>query len=143
MGGNESLETLPPRFLRELTQGSWQHPPCPPSFLSEVGLAGDQQLLCLSTASPDPQPRTLSSVPPEKPFNISCWSKNMKDLTCRWTPGAHGETFLHTNYSLKYKLRLVMAPGDVQRSLAVRHLPSRMLSELSVLSALWDCPSEA
>lgn len=29
----------------------------------------------------------------------------MKDLTCRWTPGAHGETFLHTNYSLKYKLR--------------------------------------
>ncbi|KAF3829256.1 hypothetical protein GH733_003520, partial [Mirounga leonina] len=44
-------------------------------------------------------------LPPEKPFNISCWSKNMKDLTCRWTPGAHGETFLHTNYSLKYKLR--------------------------------------
>ncbi|XP_006876399.1 PREDICTED: cytokine receptor-like factor 1 [Chrysochloris asiatica] len=44
-------------------------------------------------------------LPPEKPFNISCWSKNMKDLTCRWTPGAPGETFLHTNYSLKYKLR--------------------------------------
>uniref|UniRef100_A0A8C9JWT6 Cytokine receptor like factor 1 n=1 Tax=Panthera tigris altaica TaxID=74533 RepID=A0A8C9JWT6_PANTA len=44
-------------------------------------------------------------LPPEKPFNISCWSKNMKDLTCRWTPGAQGETFLHTNYSLKYKLR--------------------------------------
>ena len=47
-------------------------------------------------------------MPPEKPFNISCWSKNMKDLTCRWTPGAQGETFLHTNYSLKYKLRLVV-----------------------------------
>uniref|UniRef100_A0A8C6RVT3 Cytokine receptor-like factor 1 n=1 Tax=Nannospalax galili TaxID=1026970 RepID=A0A8C6RVT3_NANGA len=45
------------------------------------------------------------ALPPEKPFNISCWSRNMKDLTCRWTPGAHGETFLHTNYSLKYKLR--------------------------------------
>ncbi|KFO22605.1 Cytokine receptor-like factor 1 [Fukomys damarensis] len=44
-------------------------------------------------------------LPPEKPFNISCWSKNMKDLTCHWTPGAQGETFLHTNYSLKYKLR--------------------------------------
>ncbi|ERE91141.1 cytokine receptor-like factor 1-like protein [Cricetulus griseus] len=44
-------------------------------------------------------------LPPEKPFNISCWSRNMKDLTCRWTPGAHGDTFLHTNYSLKYKLR--------------------------------------
>ncbi|XP_060237964.1 cytokine receptor-like factor 1 isoform X2 [Meriones unguiculatus] len=44
-------------------------------------------------------------LPPEKPFNISCWSRNMKDLTCRWTPGARGETFLHTNYSLKYKLR--------------------------------------
>ena len=53
----------------------------------------------------------LKAVPPEKPFNISCWSRNMKDLTCRWTPGAHGETFLHTNYSLKYKLRLVVALG--------------------------------
>lgn len=43
----------------------------------------------------------------------------MKDLTCRWTPGAHGETFLHTNYSLKYKLRLVVAFGDMCPSLAV------------------------
>uniref|UniRef100_A0A670K6Q5 Cytokine receptor like factor 1 n=1 Tax=Podarcis muralis TaxID=64176 RepID=A0A670K6Q5_PODMU len=23
-------------------------------------------------------------LPPEKPTNISCWSKNLKDLTCRW-----------------------------------------------------------
>lgn len=76
------------------------------------GLAGGQELLYLSTASPDPQPPAPpSSVPPEKPFNISCWSKNMKDLTCRWTPGAQGETFLHTNYSLKYKLRFVVALG--------------------------------
>ncbi|XP_056678121.1 cytokine receptor-like factor 1 isoform X5 [Monodelphis domestica] len=45
------------------------------------------------------------SLPPEKPVNISCWSKNMKDLTCRWFPGTQGETFLHTNYTLKYKLR--------------------------------------
>ena len=59
------------------------------------------------TSAPIPTP----PVPPEKPFNISCWSRNMKDLTCRWTPGAHGETFLHTNYSLKYKLRLVVALG--------------------------------
>ncbi|XP_072457722.1 cytokine receptor-like factor 1 isoform X2 [Notamacropus eugenii] len=44
-------------------------------------------------------------LPPEKPVNISCWSKNMKDLTCRWFPGTQGETFLHTNYTLKYKLR--------------------------------------
>lgn len=56
-------------------------------------------------------PIPASPVPPEKPFNISCWSRNMKDLTCRWTPGTHGETFLHTNYSLKYKLRLVVALG--------------------------------
>lgn len=63
-----------------------------------------QTLSPLHTLHPSP-------VPPEKPFNISCWSKNMKDLTCRWTPGAHGETFLHTNYSLKYKLRLVEALG--------------------------------
>lgn len=66
--------------------------------------------LHLTMASRDPQPPVPSPpVPPEKPFNISCWSKNMKDLTCRWTPGAHGETFLHTNYSLKYKLRLVVS----------------------------------
>lgn len=45
------------------------------------------------------------SVPPEKPVNITCWSKNMKDLTCKWAPGTEGETYLHTNYTLKYKLR--------------------------------------
>uniref|UniRef100_A0ACB8F1C9 Cytokine receptor-like factor 1 n=1 Tax=Sphaerodactylus townsendi TaxID=933632 RepID=A0ACB8F1C9_9SAUR len=44
-------------------------------------------------------------LPPEKPTNISCWSKNMKDLTCKWAPGTEGETYLHTNYTLKYKLR--------------------------------------
>ncbi|NXF97144.1 CRLF1 factor, partial [Eubucco bourcierii] len=44
-------------------------------------------------------------LPPEKPVNITCWSKNMKDLTCKWAPGNEGETFLHTNYTLKYKLR--------------------------------------
>ncbi|XP_060038333.1 cytokine receptor-like factor 1 isoform X1 [Erinaceus europaeus] len=44
-------------------------------------------------------------LPPEKPFNISCWSRNMRDLTCHWSPGTRGETFLPTNYSLKYKLR--------------------------------------
>ncbi|NXM97305.1 CRLF1 factor, partial [Sylvia borin] len=44
-------------------------------------------------------------VPPEKPVNITCWSKNMKDLTCKWAPGTEGETFLHTNYTLKYKRR--------------------------------------
>ncbi|KAJ7308393.1 hypothetical protein JRQ81_008935 [Phrynocephalus forsythii] len=42
---------------------------------------------------------------PEKPTNISCWSKNLKDLTCKWAPGTEGETYLHTNYTLKYKLR--------------------------------------
>lgn len=93
--------------------------------------------------SPDPQPLHPSSVPPEKPFNISCWSKNMKDLTCRWTPGAHGETFLHTNYSLKYKLRLVVALGDICPSLAVWPLPSPpSLSKPGVSSVLWGCPGE-
>lgn len=48
-------------------------------------------------------------VPPEKPVNITCWSKNMKDLTCKWAPGTEGETFLHTNYTLKYKRRWVLA----------------------------------
>ncbi|XP_041059745.1 cytokine receptor-like factor 1 [Carcharodon carcharias] len=44
-------------------------------------------------------------LPPEKPTNITCWSKNAKDLTCKWSPGGEGETFLHTKYTLKYKLR--------------------------------------
>lgn len=82
-------------------------------------------------------------MPPEKPFNISCWSKNMKDLTCRWTPGAHGETFLHTNYSLKYKLRLVVALGDICPRLAVSPLSNLpALSEPSVPSVFWYCPSK-
>lgn len=86
------------------------HPPSAPRWGPQ--LAASNSPFHLSTAHPDPQPlHPPSAVPPEKPFNISCWSKNMKDLTCRWTPGAHGETFLHTNYSLKYKLRSVVALG--------------------------------
>lgn len=34
----------------------------------------------------------------------------MKDLTCKWAPGTEGETFLHTNYTLKYKLRCAWPP---------------------------------
>lgn len=44
-------------------------------------------------------------MPPEKPVNLTCWSKNTKDLTCRWAPGAQGESFIRTKYMLKYKLR--------------------------------------
>ncbi|XP_009641059.1 cytokine receptor-like factor 1 [Egretta garzetta] len=55
-------------------------------------------------------------VPPEKPVNITCWSKNMKDLTCKWAPGTEGETFLHTNYTLKYKLSTTDPPSDVHVS---------------------------
>ncbi|XP_048832509.1 cytokine receptor-like factor 1b isoform X1 [Brienomyrus brachyistius] len=44
-------------------------------------------------------------MPPEKPVNLTCWSRNTKDLTCRWTPGGQGETFIRTKYTLKYKLR--------------------------------------
>ncbi|XP_056368906.1 cytokine receptor-like factor 1 isoform X2 [Oenanthe melanoleuca] len=57
-------------------------------------------LLCPRLPRADPL-----SLPPEKPVNITCWSKNMKDLTCKWAPGTEGETFLHTNYTLKYKRR--------------------------------------
>lgn len=49
----------------------------------------------------------LFSVPPEKPVNLTCWSRNTKDLTCRWAPGGQGETFIKTKYTLKYKLRSV------------------------------------
>lgn len=115
-GGNENLETHPDTIFKRAMQvvlptstlsillplhgGSpcWQ-PATPPSTCPWLA-----QTLSPCNSTPSP-------VPPEKPFNISCWSKNMKDLTCRWTPGAHGETFLHTNYSLKYKLRLVVALG--------------------------------
>ncbi|XP_076880654.1 cytokine receptor-like factor 1b isoform X3 [Brachyhypopomus gauderio] len=44
-------------------------------------------------------------MPPEKPDNLSCWSRNTKDLSCRWSPGSQGETFISTKYILKYKLR--------------------------------------
>ncbi|KAF7664731.1 hypothetical protein LDENG_00167140 [Lucifuga dentata] len=44
-------------------------------------------------------------MPPEKPVNLTCWSRNTKDLSCRWSPGGWGETFIRTKYTLKYKLR--------------------------------------
>ncbi|XP_030640133.1 cytokine receptor-like factor 1b [Chanos chanos] len=44
-------------------------------------------------------------MPPEKPVNLSCWSRNTKDLRCSWSPGGQGETFINTRYALKYKLR--------------------------------------
>ncbi|KAK5907478.1 hypothetical protein CesoFtcFv8_005326 [Champsocephalus esox] len=43
--------------------------------------------------------------PPEKPVNLTCWSRNTKDLSCRWSPGGRGETHVRTKYTLKYKLR--------------------------------------
>ncbi|CAL8308886.1 unnamed protein product [Lota lota] len=44
-------------------------------------------------------------MPPQKPVNLTCWSRNTKDLSCQWTPGGEGETFIPTQYTLKYKLR--------------------------------------
>ncbi|XP_031416104.1 cytokine receptor-like factor 1a isoform X2 [Clupea harengus] len=44
-------------------------------------------------------------MPPVKPINLTCWSRNTKDLTCQWAPGGQGETFIRTKYTLKYKLR--------------------------------------
>ncbi|TRY62335.1 hypothetical protein DNTS_025871, partial [Danionella cerebrum] len=44
-------------------------------------------------------------MPPEKPANLTCWSRNTKDLSCRWSPGSQGETFINTQYILKYKLK--------------------------------------
>uniref|UniRef100_A0A674N1J5 Cytokine receptor-like factor 1 n=1 Tax=Takifugu rubripes TaxID=31033 RepID=A0A674N1J5_TAKRU len=45
------------------------------------------------------------TAPPEKPVNLTCWSRNTKDLSCKWRPGGSGETHIRTNYTLKYKLR--------------------------------------
>ncbi|CAG10337.1 unnamed protein product, partial [Tetraodon nigroviridis] len=44
-------------------------------------------------------------MPPAKPVNLTCWSRNTKDLTCSWAPGGRGETHISTQYTLKYKLR--------------------------------------
>uniref|UniRef100_A0A3B3W1N3 Cytokine receptor-like factor 1 n=1 Tax=Poecilia latipinna TaxID=48699 RepID=A0A3B3W1N3_9TELE len=44
-------------------------------------------------------------MPPEKPVNLTCWSHNAKDLSCRWSVGGQGETHIPTKYTLKYKLR--------------------------------------
>ncbi|XP_041862527.1 cytokine receptor-like factor 1b [Melanotaenia boesemani] len=42
---------------------------------------------------------------PEKPVNLTCWSHNTKDLSCKWSLGGQGETHIRTKYTLKYKLR--------------------------------------
>lgn len=52
-------------------------------------------------------------VPPEKPVNLTCWSRNTKDLTCSWTPGGRGETSISTKYTLKYKLRYGPSAGTM------------------------------
>ncbi|XP_062311385.1 cytokine receptor-like factor 1 isoform X1 [Osmerus eperlanus] len=44
-------------------------------------------------------------LPPEKPVNLTCWSRNTKDLSCKWAPGGQGENYIRTTYTLKYKLR--------------------------------------
>uniref|UniRef100_A0A3Q1F7R4 Cytokine receptor-like factor 1 n=1 Tax=Acanthochromis polyacanthus TaxID=80966 RepID=A0A3Q1F7R4_9TELE len=44
-------------------------------------------------------------MPPEKPVNLTCLSRNTKDLSCRWSVGGPGETHIRTKYTLKYKLR--------------------------------------
>ncbi|TNN40000.1 Cytokine receptor-like factor 1 [Liparis tanakae] len=41
-------------------------------------------------------------MPPEKPVNLTCWSRNTKDLTCSWAPGGRGETSISTQYTLKW-----------------------------------------
>lgn len=48
---------------------------------------------------------SLSTLPPEKPVGLTCWSRNTKDLTCSWAPGGKGETNISTQYTLKYKRR--------------------------------------
>ncbi|KAM9385834.1 cytokine receptor-like factor 1b [Pholidichthys leucotaenia] len=42
---------------------------------------------------------------PEKPVNLTCWSRNTKDLSCQWSPGGQGEAHIVTKYTFKYKLR--------------------------------------
>ncbi|XP_062252483.1 cytokine receptor-like factor 1a isoform X2 [Platichthys flesus] len=44
-------------------------------------------------------------MPPKRPVNLTCWSRNTKDLTCSWAPGGKGETNISTQYTLKFKLR--------------------------------------
>ncbi|XP_047444107.1 cytokine receptor-like factor 1b isoform X2 [Mugil cephalus] len=44
-------------------------------------------------------------MPPEKPVNLTCWSRNTKDLSCKWRVGGPGEIHIQTKYTLKYKLR--------------------------------------
>lgn len=62
-------------------------------------------LLSFRSPSPVPHLTLFPPVPPEKPVNLSCWSRNTKDLTCGWAPGGKGETNISTQYRLKYKLR--------------------------------------
>ncbi|XP_023996319.2 cytokine receptor-like factor 1 [Salvelinus sp. IW2-2015] len=62
-------------------------------------------------------------MPPVKPVNLTCWSRNTKDLTCRWAPGGQGETFIKTKYTLKYKLRRRQEVGEVGRTFSGLWVP--------------------
>lgn len=67
-------------------------------FLTYMFATSCRQPVALGTPRSTP-------VPPEKPVNLTCWSRNTKDLTCSWAPGGKGETNISTLYKLKYKLR--------------------------------------
>lgn len=73
-------------------------PPFPTSSFSSSSFLSSPLHPYLASCCPPP-------VPPEKPVNLTCWSRNTKDLTCSWAPGGKGETNISTQYRLKYKLR--------------------------------------
>lgn len=75
-----------------------------PCFFSSLFSSQISPTLCLRPTLSPSSPHSLP-VPPVKPVNLTCWSRNTKDLTCSWAPGGKGETNISTQYKLKYKLR--------------------------------------
>ncbi|XP_038853256.1 cytokine receptor-like factor 1 [Salvelinus namaycush] len=83
-------------------------------------------------------------MPPVKPVNLTCWSRNTKDLTCRWAPGGQGETFIKTKYTLKYKLSVCVCVVIPVCSMQVRCNPVGIYgSRRAGIWSEWSHPTAA
>ena len=74
-------------------------------------MAANKSPFHLSVASPDLSPHTRSPSAPRETLQHQLLVQEHEGPDMPLDAGAHGETVLHTNYSLKYKLRLVVALG--------------------------------
>lgn len=104
-----------------------------PCFFSSLFSSQISPTLCLRPTLCPSSPHCLP-VPPVKPVNLTCWSRNTKDLTCSWAPGGKGETNISTQYKLKYKLRYAHTPCSLTFTSDSIHCFLNDLNQLHYLS---------